>query len=169
MPARVTMEPSMGEIRQKVLIGAMTGMTAWGGLVAQTAELKAPVDTGRLARSIHAGEAQAVTETFITIQVGTNVEYAAAQEFGSGIHAENPADRQLILIEAKHKKALAFKWKNGPTDISAYDEQSGLWFFRRVWHPGVPAHPYLRPAVKETFPTGRRLVLESILSQLRRS
>jgi phage gpG-like protein len=159
----------MGEIRQKVLIGAMKGMIAWGALVAQSASFKAPVDTGRLARSIHVGEPVAVTETFVTIVVGTNVEYARAHEFGSGIHAEDPSERQLILIEAKHKKALAFKWKNGPTDISAYNEKSGMWFFRRIWHPGVPAHPYLRPAAKENMDTGRRLVFASIMVQLRTS
>jgi hypothetical protein len=163
----ITTKTNPGEMRQKVLVGLVKGMTAWAALVAQAAALKAPVDSGRLARSIHAGEAQVVSPTFVAILVGTNVEYARAQEMGSGIHAEDPAERQLILIEAKHKKALAFKWNNGPKDISAYDEQSGLWFFKRIWHPGVPAHPYLRPAAKENMETGRRLVLESILAELR--
>lgn len=65
------------------------GLIEGGQVVAQRATRKAPRDTGRLKRSITAGSPKQVSRAAYRIDVGTNVEYAAAQEFGSGIHAES--------------------------------------------------------------------------------
>lgn len=166
--ARVTRRYGPDRVRQAMDLGLQLGVTAWGSLAAQRATQMAPVDTGRLARSIHRDEQPyELRELAWSINYGTNVVYAAAHEFGSGIHSPNPADRQLILIEAKNASALAFEWKGGPRDYG-YDPESGLHFFKRVYHPGVPAHPYLRPAARDTLPEGRRLILEAIREQFAR-
>lgn len=159
-----TGDPSLME--QRLIVGATKGLLAWGNLVAQRATLKAPVKSGRLARSITVGTVHMIDRGKLAINVGTNVEYAAAQEFGSGIHSPNPADRHLIPIRARRKKSLAFKWEGGPTDISAYDPDSGMWFFKVVYHPGVRAQPYLRPAVHETGQEGVNLVTSAIIAEL---
>jgi phage gpG-like protein len=90
-----------------VLIGMYKGLTAWASLVAQRASEKAPVDTGRLARSIHAGTPFPLSEFVMAVDVGTNVEYARAHEFGSGIH-RTIGTPDYIIIRPKNAKALAF-------------------------------------------------------------
>jgi len=94
------------------------GLIEGGQVVAQRATRKAPRDTGRLKRSITAGSPKQVSRAAYRIDVGTNVEYAAAQEFGSGIHAESGPKKR---IEPKGNKPLAFKWKNAP--ISPFARQ----------------------------------------------
>lgn len=42
------------------------------------------------------------------------------------------------------------------------------WFFRRVYHPGVPAHPYLRPALREVAPLVARMVMARIRREMAR-
>lgn len=153
-------------MEQTLVFAATKGLLAWANLVAQRATLKAPVKTGRLARSINVGTVEQIDRYNFAIKIGTNVEYAAAQEYGSGIHSPNPADRRLIPIRARRKKALAFMWAGGPTNISAYDPESGLWFFKVVYHPGVPAHPYLRPAVEETRTEGPQLITMALIAGL---
>lgn len=159
-----TGDPS--RMQNTLIVGATKGLIAWADLASQRAMLKAPVKTGRLARSINVGEVTVISRGMLAISIGTNVEYAAAQEFGSGIHAANPADRALIPIRARRAKALAFKWEGGPTDISAFDPESGLFFFKVIYHPGVPPHPYLRPAIQETRQQGIQLAMTALVAEL---
>lgn len=171
----------VSDLEAKIMRGARTGMRAWLDLTAQTAENYAPVDTTRLAKSIGVDpdSPYEIERLVFTGLFGSkNVEYAAAHEFGSGIHAPNPADRELILIEAgiftgkSNKKALAFFWPNGPTDSSAYDPESGKFVFARIWHPGVPAandgKGYLRPAAQDRKEDGKRLLILAITAELRK-
>jgi hypothetical protein len=165
-----------------VVTGALKGVEAWADLAVQISkEVYVPVKTGRLARSIHKDKegAQEVEPLIFSILFGTNVNYARAHELGSGIHALNPAERELIKIEAGYwtgkstKKALAFQWPEGPTDHPAYDEESGKFVFRAVYHPGVPAanqgRGYLRPAAKDSMDTGKALVASAIVAELKRT
>lgn len=177
-------------LEQAIVIGGMNGMDAWQSYVAKEAKESratgAPVDTGRLARSIPLGGDPAYPQEIAPLQfagqVGANTEYARAHEIGSGIHAVNPADRELIVIEAGYwtgksdKKALNFVWPEGPTGISAYNAEgpyAGTFTFRRVYHPGVAAahggRGYLRYSAEESKPTGRRLMIQSITAELKRS
>ena len=171
------------KLEQRILLGLFNGVDAWQYLVATRASKLAPFDRGRLARSIHPDpEFPIETEPMVVAgQVGTNVEYARAHELGSGIHSLNPADRELILIEAgywtgkSNKKALNFAWPGGPENISAFNPTGpykGTFTFRRVYHPGVPAahggEGYLRLAGKRTRDEGRRMVLQAVMSELKR-
>lgn len=166
----VRREGNEGEIQVKLVIGVRIGLDAWAALVAQRASLKAPVATSQLAQSI-----TYVVESFPELLaawraiVGTNIEYAAAQEFGSGIH--DPDQPHTITIEAgfwtgkSNKKSLAFGWPNAPAGMEP-DPDTGLFFFRSVQHPGVRAQPYLRPALRETEEEGRSLLLQAIVTEL---
>lgn len=167
MAAKVTRKHGPEKLKQLINIAVFKGVLAWGELAAQRASLKAPVQTGRLARSITQGIPFGIQPYIWAILIGSNLVYARAHELGSGIHASDPSERELILIEAKNKKSLAFFWPGGTKDISAYDPESGKHFFKRVFHPGVPAHPYLRPAAHETKADGVRLVMTSIKAQLK--
>lgn len=151
-------------------IGAIKGVLAWGDLTAQKARFKAPVKTARLARSIKVGTVEELHPLIMSIDIGTNVEYAAAQEFGSGQFAEkNPVP--FIHIKARRKKALRFKWPGftgDPRGMAGYDPDSGYFFFRSIKHPGVKPKRYLRGALDEEKQHGSRLAVQAIVAEFRR-
>lgn len=60
--------------------------------------------------------------------VGTPVEYAPYVEFGTGPHVIEP------------DTAEALHWTEGGQDV----------FATRVMHPGTPAQPFFRPAIRQT-------------------
>jgi len=74
-----------GSVRGKMLADAGT---AGLQLVTNVAIVKAPKRTGNLRRSIHT-EVLEQTDNYAEVAVGTDVEYAAIQEFGGVIHQTN--------------------------------------------------------------------------------
>lgn len=161
--------------------GCVIGLMALGSLVAQRAELNAPVDTGRLARSIHRGPPFRIGPFVWGAQVGTNVEYARAQEMGSGLYSEDPKYRKKIKIVAgfynpetpSNKRALSFAWPGGPDPHPALQTEgpyAGKYAFASVMHPGVKPQPYLRPALQSVREDGseRRLIIGSIVAEVTR-
>lgn len=75
-----------------------------GALPIQTAAAqKAPVDTGTLRRSIHTETAE--IDSGVAARIGTNVEYAAAQEFGTSRMRAQPYLRPAY----DEQKAAALK------------------------------------------------------------
>lgn len=97
--------------------------------IERAAKQNAPVDTGRLRSSI-------TTETgdrfgLPVVRVGTNVEYAPAIEFGS----------EPYIIEPDEAEAL--QWTDPKTGEPV--------FAKKVEHPGIPAQPFLLPAVDEVM------------------
>ena len=177
---------SKSKIERALIVGGFNGMEAWQLLVAKEAsespKTGAPTDTTRLAKSIRGNPAFPIETKPLVFEgqvASFGVEYARAHELGSGIHALNPADRELILIEAgiftgkSNKKALNFPWKGGDTSMSAYNTSgphAGTFTFARIWHPGVrPAHGgkgYLRYSAKESVPKGRRRMLVAMKTEL---
>lgn len=133
---------SSGELKNKGRAGLDRGLILSAQLVAQRATGKAPIDTGRLKRSITAGRPYSRPGGGRAIDVGTNVVYARAMEFGAKIPAH--------IIRPRVKQALAFKWPNAPA--GAKPGKGGLFVFKSVNHPGaiIPAQPYLRPALNES-------------------
>ena len=90
------------------------------------------VRTGTLRSSINTKIQQ--SSTSVTATVGTNVKYAAANEYG----AVTPPHQIL----PKRGRALAFEWKGSQV------------FFRSVQHPGskIPERSFLRSALDEMRP-----------------
>lgn len=94
-----------------------------------TAEAKslAPVDTGRLRNSIN------YRITGNQLIVGPDVPYAPYQEFGTGTRGEFRGN--MYTIRPKNGRYLRFKGSNGN------------WVTAKVvYHPGIPPHPFMRPA-----------------------
>lgn len=92
----------------------------------------APKRSGRLYQSIR------VTRTPGSWTIGpVDVPYAVYQEFGTGTRGEFGG--QMYVIRPKKSDRLHFqiggKW------VSA----------KEVHHPGIPAHPYARPAAREVI------------------
>lgn len=165
----VRREQTRESIRERLVIGVRIGLDAWGALVSQRASLNAPVATTQLAQSI-----TYLVESFAEIAgawraiIGTNLIYAPAQEFGSGIH--DPEFPHYIPIPALGNvtaKTLAFQWSNAPAGMTPNAE--GMFFFKSVLHPGVPAQPYLRPALRDTEDEGRSMLLSAIVAELQKT
>lgn len=138
--------------------GIKRGLILTGKLVAQRATQKAPRDKGRLKRSIAEGQPFIIADRRYGIDVGTNVEYAAAQEFGATI--------DIPEIRPRNKKALAFAWPGAPPGMAP--GKGGKFVFAKVaaHTVTVPAHPYLRPALRESRGDIRRVLLKSIIGAL---
>lgn len=67
--------------------------------------------------------------------IGFESEHVGPYYFGAAAH----------VIVPRNARVLAFKWpKRGP----------GMFFFRKVNHPGNAPHPFLNEAVMELFGTG---------------
>lgn len=163
--ARTRTAGKLRRLAAKAENGMRVGLILSGKLVSQRAQRKAPRDTGRLKRSIHEGKPYKKGRTAMAIDVGTNVEYAAAQEFGSGLHAEK-GPKKPIEIRPVRKQALAFEWPDAPAGLTP--SKTGKYVFARVMHPGVKAQPYLRPALEESRNDVRKLILKSVAAALRR-
>jgi HK97 gp10 family phage protein len=92
--------------------------------VQNEARRRAPVDTGRLRSSIVSrAEGSGRSVGYV---IGTNVNYAAAVEYGTSPH----------VITPKNKRALY--WPGAAHPVA------------KVNHPGTKAQPFLRPAIEMT-------------------
>ncbi len=92
--------------------------------VQNEARRRAPVDTGRLRSSI-VSRAEGGGRSLGYV-VGSNVNYAAAVEYGTAPH----------VIKPKYKQALY--WPGAAHPVA------------QVNHPGTKAQPFLRPAIELT-------------------
>lgn len=103
--------------------GPMLDVAAQAGaeVIRHQAAINAPVKRGNLRRSIHTTRVDGSGAMTVWYDVGSNLDYAAIQEFGG-------------TIKAKKGKFLVFE----------IDGQ--LIFARQVT---IPAQPYLRPAFDE--------------------
>lgn len=164
---RVRSAGKSNNLNARVENGLKRGLILSGRVVAQRAQLKAPRDTGRLKRSLtHSQPYQAAPKRW-AIDVGTNVEYAAAQEFGSGIYAEN-GPRKPITITPKNKQALSFEWPDAPASVAAmFPNTFPRVFFKKVVSKGNRPHPYLRPALRESKAAVNGIILRSVAGAMR--
>ena len=105
--------------------GLLTSLTAGALIVQNAAKENAPWRTGTLRRSIHTETVSSSSES-AAVAVGTDVVYAAIQEFGG-------------IVTPKVANALVFQ----------VPPKSGHWV--NVQMVEIPAHPYLRPALDENL------------------
>lgn len=149
---------SSGELKNKGLAGLDRGLILAGQLVAQRATRKAPIQTGRLKRSLKAGRPYSRSGGTRAIDVGTNVIYAAVQEFGHTFPA--------MIITPRLKQALAFEWPNAPAHLKP--SKSGKFVFKSVTRPKItiPAQPYLRPAIKMSKDDISSIIYKSVLGAM---
>lgn len=79
----VTRKGKLNGIEAKLENAQKRGLILSGILVAQRATGKSPVDTGRLKRSITHSMPKQQGRMSYRVDIGTNVEYAPYQEFGT--------------------------------------------------------------------------------------
>lgn len=86
----VKKEGKSNNLQAKLENGAKRGLILAGQVVAQRAQDKAHVVTGRLKRSITRGNPFAISSHKFGIKVGTNVEYAETEEKREGTKDGTP-------------------------------------------------------------------------------
>ena len=91
----------------------------------------APVDTGNLRNSI----SHTVDEDELAAYIGSNVEYAAYVELGTGKYTEGGRPTPWV-----------------------YQDDEGKWH----WTRGNPAQPFLAPAVKDHPQTYRDIIADEL-------
>ena len=104
--------------------------------VQNEARRRAPVDTGRLRSSI-VSRAEGSGRS-VGYMVGTNVNYAAAVEYGTSPHVIKPVNKRALY------------WPGAAHPVA------------QVNHPGTAARPFLRPAIELT-----EMFFRANLSQIR--
>ena len=75
-----------------------------------------------------------------------NAPYAAAYEWGSGLHGEKGAKYEIV---PKNAPALAFPKEDWP-NYEPPPEAPDVFVFNVVHHPGIQPKPYIRPAMQDT-------------------
>lgn len=103
-------------------------LTDLGNQIETNAKALAPHKTGALRDSIAAKYSDG------SLTIGVDVDYGMYQEFGTGTRGEYP--KGMYQIRPKNGKFLRFTV--GKKTV----------FAKVVNHPGIPAHPYLRPATQ---------------------
>jgi hypothetical protein len=97
--------------------------------VASDARQRAPRKTGALAGSI-----TVVFTSPLTAIVGPTKKYGVFQEFGTGSRGEMGGSAYVI----RPVRATKLRF-----------QVNGKWVYaREVHHPGIPPHPYMRPAAQ---------------------
>lgn len=106
----VTRKGKLNGIEAKLENAQKRGLILSGILVAQRASGLAPIDTGRLKRSITNSMPKQMGRLSYRVDVGTNVEYAPFQEFGTRfmnaqpylIPALNKSRKEITQLIAKN-------------------------------------------------------------------
>lgn len=115
-----------------------------GALIIQNAAIEnAPYDTGSLRKSIHI-EIIERGSNYVKAKIGTDLVYAAIQEFGG-------------TITAKNSPYLVFELRG----IDGID--GGLIRVRSVT---IPAHPYMRPAYMNNKDAVVNEIKDALLEQI---
>lgn len=137
--------------------------TNWAGMLTRLAKEFAPSHLREVisSRVEPRGDDQYTIILSAKIVKGVS-EDAAAQEYGSGIHAENAPHKILIL--PKKAKALVFKWDR--VDYNDFPHTpDGKVVLRKVEHPGIYPYRgigYLRPAIQELKAKGHAELSEEV-------
>lgn len=101
--------------------------------IQQEAQTLAPIKSGRLRNSIsirYPNPMEAV--------VGPQVAYGVYQEFGTGERGEFGGSAYTIKPKS-------------PGGLLVFKVGGKTVYARSVRHPGIPAHPYMRPAVEKVL------------------
>ncbi len=122
-------------------------LEAVGKFVEDNANLLVPVDSGYLRGSI----THKVDEQDLSVIIGTNVEYAAYVEFGTGEYAENGQGRKGGWFYVTDKPVVA-GWLKA---LGKLKDGKYLYFTY-----GSKPQPYLRPAILENKDEIRRILTE---------
>lgn len=113
----------------------------------------APKRTRTLSRSIHI-ETLVKQAKYVEIGIGTDLDYAAIQEFGGTI---TPKKGKFLAIPLTSEARAIVSPRNFPEELTArfggnggvLVDSAGIAQYALVRSVTIPPHPYLRPALDE--------------------
>jgi HK97 gp10 family phage protein len=136
-------EAVQGEALSKA---ALAGAT----VIVNAAKENAPKRDNHLGPSIHS-EVSSVSETSATVDIGTDVVYAAIQEFGGTVSAKNGKYLAIPIGDfndsPKNHSDLKLR-KTGGGNLIMVDASGKAQYVLQT-SVTIPPHPYLRPAMDE--------------------
>lgn len=167
--AKVRREGKLERVQQAWVHGQYRGLILAGELLAQEARRRSPRLTGRLKRSI-AVSTPVVKGHRVSVRVGTNVVYAAVQEFGGTIV---PRQAKMLAIPIGNRRGSPRRYNDlhiirTRSGSVLLVDQSGEAHYLLVPKVTIPAHPYLRPAFRARQNDVIRIVLRSMLGAMGR-
>lgn len=143
------------EAAEEAVKGEMLSNAAMAGalLVQNAAKEYSPKKTRNLSRSIHS-EIVKTEERYAEVAVGTDLEYAAMQEFGGTIVPKN-VSYLAIPLTAAAEACVSPRGFSGPLRPVFFGmegmlvDAAGEAQYALKKSVTIPAHPYLRPALDE--------------------
>jgi HK97 gp10 family phage protein len=141
--------------------------------IQNAAKEKAPAKTRTLSRSIHTEVTESDRE-HATVEVGTDLIYAAIQEFGGTITAKNAAHLAIpVTDQAASYPPRSFPGKLHVQSyggmVSMLVDEQGVTQYALKSSVTLHAQPYLRPALDENrarFETDAGIALKQILASV---
>lgn len=127
MDIRIDFQNNTGMVLEEFRTACLRALERCGSQGEGYAKDLCPVDTGRLRNDISHG----VDTDELSVQIGTNVEYAPYVELGTGKYAEGGRPTPWV-----------------------YQDDKGNWH----WTEGNPAQPFLKPAVADHAQTYRNII-----------
>lgn len=121
------------EVSAAIKAALLRGLEKCGLVAEEYAKKLCPVDTGNLRNSI----THVVDEQEPAAIIGTDSEYGAYVELGTGIYAEGGGGRPTPWV---------------------YQDAQGNWH----WTRGNQAHPFLKPAVADHAGTYRNIIEDEL-------
>lgn len=169
---------SRQKIAKALYAAAKKGTGDVADRIVEIAKAKARVKTGTLERSISRDPVYQEGESFVTDVGARKTQYAASVEWGSGERGEpigstyiGPFGTISGEINPPGKKAFG-KYPIRPISKQylRFTVNGRTVFAKEVWHPGVRARPFLRPAMDSIRMTEARYIwAERIKTELLKS
>lgn len=129
----VEIQDNSKEVSAEIKAALLRGLEKVGLVAEGYAKKLAPVDTGNLRNSI----THEVVEDENAVYIGTNTEYAAYVELGTGIYAEGGGGRPTPWV---------------------YQDANGNWHYTH----GQKPQPYLKPAVADHAQTYHNILADAL-------
>lgn len=129
----VEIQDNSKEVSAEIKAALLRGLEKVGLVAEGYAKKLAPVDTGNLRNSI----THEVVEDENAVYIGTNTEYAAYVELGTGIYAEGGGGRPTPWV---------------------YQDANGNWHYTHRQKP----QPYLKPAVADHAQTYHNILADAL-------
>jgi HK97 gp10 family phage protein len=129
----IEIQDHSAEVSAEIKAALLRGLEKIGLVAEGYAKKLCPVDTGNLRNSI----THTVDEGEPAAYIGTDSEYGAYVELGTGIYAEGGGGRPTPWV---------------------YQDDEGHWH----WTAGNPAQPFLKPAVADHQQTYRNIIEDEL-------
>ncbi len=153
--------------------GKMLAQAALAGAlpIQNAAKEKSPKRTRTLSRSIHT-EVEKEGETLAEVVVGTDVEYAAIQEFGGTITPKNTKYLAIPLTSAAERYGSPRNYpvrlipviRGGEGVLIDVVDYEAVYALKKS--VTIPARPYLRPALDESVEAVKSAISRALKQQL---